>query len=100
MGLCAMCPMSTIYMQNINGCVCPNGYYLDGKTNTCEQSPFIAPDCSPGTYYDTSMNKCTICPSACISCLSNNECSSCRQGYDLQQGICRSICGDGLIRDR
>lgn len=100
MGLCAICPMSTIYMKDINGCVCPNGYYLDGNTNSCEKSPFVIPDCSIGTFYDSSSNKCSACPSSCISCLLANKCTNCLQGYNLREGTCQSICGDGLIRDR
>jgi hypothetical protein len=86
------------YFQQIAGCVCPNGYYLDPISNYCQQSTFFVPVCSNGTFYDNATQKCAVCSSVCTSCVSSSSCTSCQSGFSLNGGICQPICGDGLVR--
>lgn len=85
------------YLQSINGCVCPNGFYMDPIANICQRSTFVVPTCSNGTYYDNSTQKCLSCPATCTACVSSSSCTSCSTGYALNAGLCQTRCGDGLI---
>jgi hypothetical protein len=98
MGRCAMCPVNMNYMPAIGGCVCPNGYYMDPISNTCAVSTFIVPSCQSGTYYDNNAQRCLNCSANCAACTSNNSgCTACSRGYNLNNGVCVAICGDGVV---
>lgn len=97
MGTCAICPVSMNYLPAIVGCVCPNGFYMDPITNICARSPFVVPNCSAGTFYDANAQRCVSCPASCASCSNLNNCTTCARGYTLNNGICSSVCGDGII---
>lgn len=77
--------------------MCPNGYYMDPILNTCSVSSFILPNCPAGTYYDSNGQKCMNCSANCVNCTSNTICTSCSRGYNVSNGVCMTICGDGVI---
>jgi hypothetical protein len=67
--------------------------YLHMSSKTCYD---ICPD-----YYFTNKAtlQCDICPSNCRYCKLNSSalvCTPCQTGYDLFNGTCSPICGDGL----
>ncbi len=73
--------------------VLPNGYYLDGNTNSCEKSPFVIPNCFIGIFDDSSTRKCNVCLSSCISCLLTNKCTNYSQGCNLREGLAKVSAG-------
>lgn len=52
--------------------------------------------CDEGQYKVN--GKCLKCPNGCNRCSSANECFECDQnGYELVEGRCYEMCGDGKI---
>ena len=50
-GTCATCPLNTIYIESINGCDCPKGFYKD-TFGTCQKLVLPPVDCGEGYYFD------------------------------------------------
>lgn len=99
MGMCAQCPLNMIYSADIQGCICPQGYYWNNIYSVCQQGPIIPVivTCSQGQYYNNSTNTCSNCPLNCFKCTSSS-CIQCQTGFILDSnGNCRTACGDGLI---
>ena len=96
-GICATCPLNTVYNAQINGCTCPSGYYKDNY-GVCQQLVLKPVDCSAGQYFDSNLG-CVACPGQCKTCKSLGQCVTCSlNGYTPNlQGICIPNCGDGLI---
>lgn len=97
MGRCGSCPLNMNYMAAIGGCICPDGYYMDPVSNICAASNFNLPSCQSNAYYDTNAQKCLNCPNNCAICNSSNTCASCNKGFGVNNGVCQTICGDGVI---
>ena len=96
-GACAVCPLNTIFNSAINGCSCPQGFYMD-TYGVCQKLQIKPISCSSGQYFDSN-NGCVACSSSCATCRSATECISCATaGYvPNAQGACVPRCGDGLI---
>ena len=54
-------------------------------------------ECSLGSY--PYLGTCYSCPLECSSCNSQQICTSCSQGFLLQENTCVETCGIGLYRD-
>jgi hypothetical protein len=70
---------------------------MDPVSNTCAASNIIIPSCQSNAYYDTNVQKCLDCPATCATCRGSNTCATCSRGYSLNNGVCQSVCGDGLV---
>ena len=74
---------------------CLEGNLLNLK-GQCVDSRHLR-SCSSGQYFDGSTLECLACPSTCISCSHQLNCTSCQLGYHLNQlGVCIS-CPDTLL---
>ena len=51
--------------------------------------------CPSGSYFDTSTNSCSYCPTSCQDCLSDKKCLKCDLGLYLSDNECLSSCPDG-----
>ena len=111
------CPAKTF--KSFNGiCVpCIDGCAVCSRNNvcdTCDTGRFLAfgnngprslctTTCPAGTFPDAQTNLCRRCPSECPTCDSIAQCTSCRQGLNLQlaadgvRTVCRSSCPDGTF---
>jgi hypothetical protein len=97
MGGCASCPLNTRYAPEINGCVCPIGWYWSGTLSYCLQLPPGPTYCPQGQYFSNTTQNCTLCPNYCSNC-SSSGCVSCMSGYYLNANrICQDSCGDGIV---
>lgn len=96
-GGCAVCPLNTIYKEEINGCDCPTGSYKD-TYGVCQTLALIPISCLSGQYFDTTRG-CVACPGSCRTCSSATRCTACATtGYAPNSaGVCITQCGDGLI---
>lgn len=96
-GACAICPLNTVYNEQINGCGCPTGYYKD-TFGTCSKVELKPINCPSGQYFDTT-HGCVSCPGSCKTCSSATKCTSCATaGYNPNySGVCQPLCGDGII---
>jgi hypothetical protein len=96
-GTCATCPLNTIYNSAINGCSCPNGFYMDSY-GICQQLTLKPVTCPDGQFFDSNLG-CQACSATCKTCRSANACITCAaSGFVANsQGICTPNCGDGLI---
>lgn len=96
-GSCAVCPLNTVYNPTINGCTCPQGFYMDSY-GVCQKLQLQPIACPASQYYDAQLG-CLACNSACKTCKSATQCLSCAlQGYSPNSfGVCAPQCGDGLI---
>jgi cysteine-rich repeat protein len=96
-GVCATCPLNTVFNVAIKGCACPNGFYKT-TSGVCEKLVLQAISCPSGQYFDSS-NGCQACSPTCATCKSATQCLTCANaGYLANpQGVCTTICGDGLI---
>lgn len=82
-------------------CVCWNGYYIIGGTcqhcdiNSHYDNTRFTCLCNDG-YFGT-WNQCSACDSSCATCSGPgyNQCTSCRTGYNLNNGFCVQICSAG-----
>lgn len=66
-----------IEQTQVSGCSFPY-FYQDQCVSTC----------SAGSYPNSVNRVCETCSSNCFSCMSSAFCTSCRSGYDLNDGIC------------
>jgi cysteine-rich repeat protein len=96
-GACAVCPLNTIFNSAINGCSCPQGFYMD-TYGVCQKLQIKPITCSSGQYFDSN-NGCVACSGSCATCRSATECITCATtGFTTNtQGVCIPRCGDGLI---
>ena len=66
--------------------------------NNCKKckSPFkiLSPkNCGCENKFFIDKENCTACPDECKTCTNTDHCTSCEDGYDVDDGVCRS---DGL----
>lgn len=96
-GACATCPLNTLYNAATNGCVCPQGFYMDSY-GICQKLVLKPIDCPNGQYFDSEKG-CVACQGDCKTCKSANVCTACNaEGYAPDSfGKCQPKCGDGLI---
>lgn len=90
---CNACNSTYFLSQPVNGkCICRSGTLINGICNTAVGciTPFLRSD---GTI------ACAACNASSMFTLSPvnpSECT-CKNGYELVEGICVEICGDGLF---
>lgn len=95
-GRCAQCPLNLEFRQEISGCSCPDGQYLNNN-GVCERVVLTPIACGDGFYFNANTG-CAPCAAGCKTCSSATVCTSCTQsGYSAQNGVCAPLCGDGLI---
>jgi len=95
-GRCAQCPLNLEFRQEISGCSCPDGQYLNNN-GVCEKVVLTPIACGDGFYFNSNSG-CVACAAGCKTCTSASVCTSCTQtGYSAQNGVCAPLCGDGLI---
>ncbi|KAL6628865.1 hypothetical protein U3516DRAFT_657675 [Neocallimastix sp. 'constans'] len=46
-------------------------------------------NCEEGTFKDSGECRCKTCPSDCATCSSSNECTTCNEGFFLNNGTCQ-----------
>jgi len=84
------------YRAEIKGCACSDGLYINNY-GVCEKVPITPVTCDAGSFFDSSKG-CVACPAGCKSCSSATVCTVCLQGgYSVVNGVCQTVCGDGLI---
>ena len=96
-GACATCPLNTIFNAAINGCACPNGFYMD-HFGVCQRLVLRQLSCPDGQYFDSNIG-CTPCVAPCRTCRSATQCIACATaGFSANsQGVCGAVCGDGIV---
>jgi proprotein convertase subtilisin/kexin type 5 len=96
-GACATCPLNTVYNAAINGCACPQGFYMN-TYGICEKLILVPITCPDGQYFDSN-NGCQACTASCKTCNNANTCLTCStRGYSANSaGNCVPTCGDGLL---
>lgn len=89
MGQCSFCPLNMVYYQLIQGCICPQGYYLDAISNICSKSTFLpVVQCASSQFFNNVTSQCTNCSTYCTNCSSQSLCTVCITGYSLSNGYC------------
>lgn len=74
-GACATCPLNTVFNTAVNGCACPEGFYMD-TYGICQKLTLKAVSCPSSQYFDEK-NGCTACSSTCLTCKSATQCITC-----------------------
>ncbi|KAL4453893.1 hypothetical protein ABPG74_003776 [Tetrahymena malaccensis] len=66
---------------------CNKNFYL--------QDTSCVPQCNQGYYGNKTNQKCTQCPTNCLTCSDSSTCTQCSNKYFLSQKICVSACPQG-----
>ncbi|CAD8124855.1 unnamed protein product [Paramecium sonneborni] len=75
------------------------GYYLDetGQCFKCKQEQCLnclkdkCTKCQQNEYF-LSKDICQPCPSNCLTCINENQCSECKHGFILKNQLCQKEC--------
>jgi hypothetical protein len=85
------CPVTPyFYYRNVltRQCVlkCVFPYFGEVSSQSCVSN------CSYGYYQDLGNMKCAGCPSACLTCVNSQNCSTCQPGLYSHLGQCLTAC--------
>ena len=60
---------------------------------TCSIEDFASfvPDSCPMSMFEEN-GKCEMCPSSCSSCVSSDNCTTCRKGFFFFKNDCKQMC--------
>ena len=89
---CFSCPAMCRTCTSATTCTSCNStsgvtYYL--MSNTASSQTLCYASC-PSMYYPDSSGWCLKCMASCTACSSANNCTGCRLGYTLTNGICKN----------
>lgn len=124
--ICLLCKPGFLLIEGKGICkkTCEQGYYkvesnkhcrvCSGKCFECDKRPDHCTSCRPGLelfknrcltleetcaadQYMAFDGSCKKCPSGCISCSSDKNCTCCSRGSYLKNGNCVKGCGTGYL---
>lgn len=109
---CSQCPQGQVYDPSTSKCLAAffsvsqqkselslckvNEIVVNGKCQCDQWSIDIGgrcAQCPSKTFKQT--NRCQDCQNYCLNCSSLSSCKQCERGFDLINGNCVEICGDG-----
>ena len=106
---CLTCASPLALFENECISTCPDGYYNNTDTQTCDECDPSCLTCqSPGTStscltcadgFYLSVDSCLSCPIGCAICLSATNCTSCLDLYFLLNYQCLGNCATGYWMD-
>ena len=102
-GYCLTCPANKQWQGGV--CVCKPGFTTqpDGScVQSCVGAGCNLNQCPAGSYRSPS-GSCLPCPVTCLSCISAQRCTSCRNpSFVINNGVCVApqqipVCGNGVV---
>ena len=79
-------------MNRQRECQCEDGFDWEG--DLC-----VPKDCPVGQYYDKTTGLCENCPTDCISCTRDGQCSECPPNSKFHKSTNSCTCSHGFIRN-
>ena len=81
-------------MEQHNCLKCKENYYLSPENNN---NCFKEEEKKLNWFFDSIGLKFELCDENCVSCLGENNCITCKDGYHLDSGICTNECSEGYF---